>query len=679
MDPSLSRVTSLAAELTGFEPADLDPAVPLVELGFDSLVLTQLAQRIRKETGVDFSFRDFFEGYRTLDAVAGRIREAGASRPGPPPSDGPVVPLALLVKDPDAPAPGDDLLKLLQGQLQVIRTQLSMLAEGTGDALPPPSREAAEDPTVGAAGSPTAAASTASSGPRVHRPRRELTPHQEAEVVRFIDEWTKRTEGSRVRAERDRPHHADPRTAAGFHPRWKEIVYPLVVERSRGPFLWDVDGNRYIDLLNGFGPGFFGHSPGWLVEAVRTRLKEGFELGPQTPLAGEAAALLCKLTGMDRASFVCTGSEAVQAAIRVARTCTGRDKIAVFAGAYHGNFDQVLVRGVGDPARMRTVPSAPGIPPGTVEDMVVLEYGTDQALQRIREMGPDLAGVLVEPVQSRRPELQPREFLHELRTITRESGTLLIFDEIVTGFRCHPGGAQAVFQVEADLATYGKVLGGGMPVGAIAGRRPFIDALDGGPWRFGDDSGPTQGVTFLAGTFFRHPLVMAATLATLQRLDDGGGDLQDGLSAKASGLVTRLRKIAGELGAPLEIPHFSSVLLFRPTEPGNDLNTFFFHLMRSHGVFLLEGFPCFLTLAHEEAHIDQIVEAFGASVERMGAMGAWDLRGASPRDPVPVDPGGGKRPSEPPVPGARLGRDRDGSAAWFVEDPDRPGAFIRVG
>src|SRR5262249_18356028 len=154
--------------------------------------------------------------------------------------------------------------------------------------------------------------------------------------------------------------------------RWKEIIYPIVVERSAGSRLWDLDGNEYIDLLNGFGPDFLGHSPPIVVAAVEEQLKKGYEVGPQTPLAGELAKLICGLIGMDRASFVCTGSEAVQAALRCARTVTGREKIATFTRDYHGNFDEVLLRGVGPDKP--PLPSAPGIPHSAVSNMVVLEY-----------------------------------------------------------------------------------------------------------------------------------------------------------------------------------------------------------------------------------------------------------------------------------------------------------------
>ena len=232
------------------------------------------------------------------------------------------------------------------------------------------------------------------------------------------------------------------------------------------------------------------------------------------------------MVGMQRAAFCNTGSEAVTAAIRTARTVTGRDKIAVFAGAYHGIFDEVLVRARQRDGLPAAQPIAPGIPAAMAENIMVLEYGDGAALDTIRAQGEELAAVLVEPVQSRRPDLQPREFLEELRQITANSGTALVFDEVVTGFRVHPGGMQAVFAVKADIATYGKVLGGGLPIGIIAGDARFLDALDGGMWRFGDQSAPEIGVTFFAGTFVRHPLALAAANAVLERLRQGGPELQ---------------------------------------------------------------------------------------------------------------------------------------------------------
>ena len=234
----------------------------------------------------------------------------------------------------------------------------------------------------------------------------------------------------------------------------------------------------------------------------------------------------------------------------------------MFTGAYHGVFDEVLVRPTKSADGTRATPIAPGIPTAMTDNIVVLEYGTPETLQAIKAMGTQIAAVLVEPVQSRRPEFQPREFLQELRKITAASDTALIFDEVVTGFRIHPGGAQAVFGVRADIATYGKVIGGGLPIGIVAGSAKYLDALDGGTWQYGDDSAPEVGVTFFAGTFVRHPLALAAARAVLLELQQKGPELQRGLNLRTTKFVESLRNSASVMGAPVQIDHFSSWFFF---------------------------------------------------------------------------------------------------------------------
>ena len=487
-----------------------------------------------------------------------------------------------------------------------------------------------------------------------------LTAVQEQHLRAFIDHYTRRTAGSKESTAGNRAHLSDPRSVAGFRQIWKEMVYPIVVNRSSGSRLWDVDGNEYIDLTNGFGMILFGHNPDFIRKAVKAQLDQGLEIGPQTPLAGEVARLVCDMTGMERAAFCSTGSEAVTAAIRVARTVSGRDKIAMFAGAYHGIFDEVLVRPTVIGGVLRSTPIAPGIAPSMVENVVVLDYGSPESLKTIKAIGPELAAVLVEPVQSRRPDLQPREFLQELRTITSETGTALVFDEVVTGFRTHPGGAQALFGVRADIATYGKVIGGGLPIGVVAGRSTYLDALDGGDWRYGDDSYPAVGVTFFAGTFVRHPLALASARAVLQRLKKDGPELQRALNLSTTGFVEVLNTHARKVGVPINVTHFSSWFCFNfPHDL--PLASLFFPFMRAKGIHIWEGRPGFLTLAHSKADVDRVVAAFKETLAEMQA--------------AEFLPGGAERP---PVAGARKGRDSSGNDAWFVPDPERPGKYLQV-
>src|SRR5580658_9888554 len=249
--------------------------------------------------------------------------------------------------------------------------------------------------------------------------------------------------------------------------------------------------------------------------------------------------------------------------MRLARTATGRNKIVMFTCDYHGMFDEVLVRGVNRPGQpARSLPIAPGIPPQAAENIVVLDYGTPTSLEYIRAHASEFAAVMVEPVQSRHPNLQPREFLHELRKITADAGAALIFDEVVTGFRTHPGGAQAIFGIRADIATYGKIIGGGLPIGILAGKPQFMDTLDGGMWQYGDDSFPEVGVTFFAGTFVRHPLAVAAMKAVLLHFKEQGHSLQERLNERTAELVRTLNEVVGRYDLPTRIESFGSFFYF---------------------------------------------------------------------------------------------------------------------
>jgi glutamate-1-semialdehyde aminotransferase len=430
------------------------------------------------------------------------------------------------------PAAGSPLLQsLIQQQMALMASQLALLS-GMAPALaaapavapvapaaPPAPASAAAAPAAASAKPKAAAPSAAEEEAalahtkydvkkafgaiaRIHTSGTELTERQRARLDAFMKRYIEKTQKSKAYTVEHRPHLADPRVVNGFRPQLKEIIYQIVIERSKGAKMWDIDGNEYVDALNGFGMSLFGWQPDFVLDAVRHQLDSGYDIGPQHPLAGEVAKLFCEVTGNDRAGLCNTGSEAVMGCVRIARTITGRSKIVIFAGAYHGIFDEVIVRGT---KKLKSIPAAPGILPNTAENVVVLDYGTPESLKWIEDNASDLAGVLVETVQSRRPDFQPIEFLKSLREITTKSGSLLIFDEVVTGFRSHPGGIQALFGIKADLASYGKVVGGGFPIGVIAGKREFMDALDGGHWEFGDDSIPTVGVTYFAGTFVRPP------------------------------------------------------------------------------------------------------------------------------------------------------------------------------
>ncbi|HSK04398.1 MAG TPA: amino acid adenylation domain-containing protein, partial [Kofleriaceae bacterium] len=457
---------------------------------------------------------------------------------------------------------------------------------------------------------------------RIHTAADELSPQQRARLDALIARYTARTRKSKAYTTEHRPHMADPRVVNGFRPLTKELTYQIVIERSRGCRMWDLDGNEYIDVLSGFGMSMFGWQPDFIREAVHKQVDLGYEIGPQHVLAGETARLFCEVTGADRAAFCNTGSEAVMGTMRIARTVTGRSLIAIFTGAYHGIFDEVIVRGT---RKLKSIPAAPGIMPQASQNVLVLDYGTPESLEILRQRAHELAAIVVEPVQSRRPDFQPVEFLRELRALTEQSGTVLVFDEVVTGFRSHPRGAQGLFGIQADLASYGKVVGGGFPIGVIAGKRAFMDALDGGHWQFGDDSIPTVGVTYFAGTFVRHPLALAAANAALAHLRDAGPALQERLTAKTAGMIADINAHMAEIGAPFKLNTFASLWRNAFTEdlPYGDL---IYAMLRDRGIHILDNFPCFLTTAHGDEDVAAIAAAYKAAAAEMQASGFFPAR-----------------------------------------------------
>lgn len=330
-------------------------------------------------------------------------------------------------------------------------------------------------------------------------------------------------------------------------------------------------------------------------------------------VAGEVADRIRTCTGVERVAFYNSGTEAVMVALRLARAATGRKKVVAFSGSYHGTFDGVLgVAGTKGGAASAN-PLAPGIPQSFMDDLIILHYNNPDSLDVIRSLGDELAAVLVEPVQSRRPDLQPQAFLKELRAITQQSGTALIMDEIITGFRIGLGGAQEWFGIQADLVTYGKIIGGGQPLGVVAGKAEFMNAIDGGTWQYGDDSYPQDEAkrTFVAGTFNTHPLTMRMSLAVLRHLQTEGEHLYEQLNQKTAYLVDELNRCFEQAQVPIRMVRFGSLFRF-VSSLDNDL--FFYHL-NYKGVYVWEGRNCFLSSAHTADDIENIIQAVKDTVE----------------------------------------------------------------
>ena len=712
-----SKTVTLLEEISGETIEKENFELSFLEIGFDSLFLTQASLALKKEFNVEVAFRQLMEDYTNvpdlveylMQNVSDAIMPADIISPqqGAPMNDSnlnnemmqTVVNLNPATGNPGAPGPvAGDINDLFSRQLAVIEKQLEILrvpgaavagrqAAMVQSKMPEVVSRSTDAPAAqvqapaSGAGQQTAPDTTEEEsskkfvGPQLKIKKKvssALTPEQ----LQFIDAFSRRyivkTNGSKQYTQQHRNHLADPRAVAGFNPLFKELVYPIVVNRSQGARLWDIDNNEYVDMLSGFGSNFFGFSAPFVKEAVAAQMDRGIEIGPQHELAGEVAEMICKITRFDRAAFCNTGSEAVLGALRIARTVTGRNTVAMFNGAYHGIFNEVINRGKKD---YTSLPAAPGITRDSVKNMLVFDYGEQKSLDALKERGSELAAIIVEPVQSRAPELQPKVFLQQLREIANEFGIALIFDEVVTGFRTCLGGAQEYFDIRADIATYGKVLGGGWPIGVIAGKAAFMDALDGGQWQYGDASIPEVGVTYFAGTFVRYPPALAAARAVLTYLSKEGPELQVRLNRRCAEMVDQLNANFSMLGAPLQIHHFASVMKIAFTEEIQHEELLYF-LLREKGVHIWHHRPCFLTLAHTDEDIQFVINAFNESVKELQQADFLPnyVKQIQNKDLVAKADA-----TKPPIPGARLGKNPEGNPAWFIKDPHRPGKYLQVG
>lgn len=414
-----------------------------------------------------------------------------------------------------------------------------------------------------------------------------------SEVEEFQRRYSARTPSSKRYGETF-PHLADSRSTAGMRPDMKEMIYQIVANSGKGAHFSDIDGNEYLDIIMGFGVLLCGHCPDFLTQAItRSLQEEGLQLGPRHYLSGPVSQLVSEMTSMERAAFYSSGTEATMTAIRLVRRARNRvingkllgNKIVVFKNSYHGHYEDAV-------SQDRLSEN---------EKTICLEYDATASLEEIEKRCDEIAAVIVEPVQSRNLALKPREFIKQLRALTKDKDIPLIFDEILTGFRIHQGGAQAWYGVKADLATYGKVIGGGLPIGAVAGSKRYMDLVDGGTdWRFGDDSYPKDERAVSMGTFNQNPHSMTAAFAMLNHMKEEGPSLQNTLTDKAENCFGALNTFFRDNGYPLEIDYFGAQFRFSAKR---NLDLFYHHLIHQ-GVYVWEMRNLFLSTAHTDRDIE---------------------------------------------------------------------------
>ena len=386
---------------------------------------------------------------------------------------------------------------------------------------------------------------------------------------------------------------------------------PVFIDHAHGAYIYDTDGKEYIDYVCSWGPMILGHADPLVVAAVQAAAGQGLSFGAPTTMETQLAELICSaVASIEQVRMVNSGTEATMSAIRLARGFTGRDKIIKFEGCYHGHADGLLVK-AGSGALTLGVPTSPGVPAAMAEHTLTLEFNNlEQVTTVFDEVGEQLAAVIVEPVAGNMNCVPPKSgFLEGLRNLCDQYNTVLIFDEVMTGFRVAAAGAQTLYSVTPDLTTLGKVVGGGLPVGAFGGRAEIMAHL------------APQGAVYQAGTLSGNPLAMAAGIATVQQVLEVG--FYERLGERLDRLIEGLRSVASDTDIPLTTNHVGTMFGLFFTE-ADTVSSFadvmacdtvrfgrFFHGMLEEGIYLApSAFEAgFISSAHGNSEIDRTLES----------------------------------------------------------------------
>jgi glutamate-1-semialdehyde 2,1-aminomutase len=458
--------------------------------------------------------------------------------------------------------------------------------------------------------------------------QRDLEDTHKAFIQKLADQYEKFVPKSKKNIPDNHFHFVDQRRTFHLIKDIKRMHFQITYEKAEGAYVHDIDGNKYIDISGDMGVNLFGHKPPFLVDAVKAALDRGIPLAGYSETIHKASKIISELTGHDRVLFTQSGTEAVMVATRIARASNNKKKIALFDGAYHGLSDVVMAM---RDMQGNSLAAGPGMLQEFADQIIVLKYGDPESLDIIENRSDEIAGVLVEPVQSRHIYNKPVEFLKDLRNLTLEKDIPLIFDEMITGFRVAPQGAQGVFGIVPDISTYGKIPGGGLPTGVVAGSARYMDLIDGGIWEFEDDSMPKSKKVGMGGTHSQNPLKVAAACATMGEIKkrvEGCKNCTDrqndctnlycSLNNRTTRMVEELNQYFIENNLPITIDHFGSLFRFRYIDSYWGITeALMFILLRMNGVETNIQGNCFLTTSHTDEDVQNVITAVKNSLETL--------------------------------------------------------------
>ncbi|NEW60821.1 aminotransferase class III-fold pyridoxal phosphate-dependent enzyme, partial [Sulfurovum sp. bin170] len=609
---SQDRLKELIYQVSGIKEIDVD--INLFELGLDSLSLFQLRESAKKEFAVEIEMKEFYMELNTLAKFSQFIDKNSLVEVETAP-----IEIQSIQSNNNTQTLSNTLSdrELIKEQLDSINnltklfdTQLSTL-KGEHTPIQERDTEREIDPEV----LKNAQLKT------IKKDKDDLTSKQQHFIDEFIIKYNHKTQKSKALAKESKEGVTDWINTIIYRQSLKEINYPIVAKSASGAKFVDSDDNNFVDISMGYGAVFLGHNHPKVKEAMSEVIESGFVLAPQNSMTKEVADIIREFTNTQKVTFSNTGTEAVMAVLRMVRAKSQKRKIVKFQGSFHGTADIILNSG----DENGSFPTSLGVNQGCANDIFEFAYGSPKVFDFLRENAHQIAGVLVEPVQSRRVDFQPKEYLQELRAVTKELGIALIFDEMITAFRCARGGVSEIFGIKPNIFTFGKVVGGTMPIGIIAGDKEYLDVIDGGDWDFGDESYPREDMMSFGGTFCKHPLTLSASLATLKVLQDNP-NIQKEVNEKTDYLAKALNRFFTQNHFPIKLNHFGSLFRFDfYREYATALNPIeidmFFYMLIYKGVYTWEKRVCFLSASHTQEDLDFIIDKVKESLNELKERG----------------------------------------------------------